>query len=575
LRLEGRAQFAWTDRRGSGHIRVMRARLSFVAAFGVVLASPAARAGFVPKTDAGAPSGPADNVVLADVDGDGRVDFVSSAEQIHLGQGDGTFVPGPTCAPGGPPVVADFDNDGRRDVFRVGDAPVICYGGPDGELTAEPGSVEPNPSAGLDTEGPAASGAAALDVDGDGWLDLYMTNYEGPGMVWFRDVLYVNDGAGRLQVAAEIPDPAYPGRGVTSGDFDEDGDPDLYVSNYRLVWNYLWRNNGAGGIVDEAEALGATGGNAHTISSAFGDLDGDGHLDILVGNFAHPGQPEIKVLLNEVVDGGAFVDTGNGGIAWQESHAGVALGDWDADGDLDVFVTTVYPGDHGRLHRNEGDATFVDATEEEGLTGQDQGYSVAWADVDGDGHLDVWLGGQQQNHLFLAQDRTGHWLQIDLRGDGQIVNAAAIGARVTVQAGARTIVREVQAEGGERGASDLRVHLGLGVHADPVEVEVRWPWAETCSYPATPDAVVEIVYEPGCDGGGGDETGEDGEETGSETDTGTDGGGGSAGTVDETGGEADAGASDDAGAGCGCRDGDPPAGLWTWALVPGLSRRRR
>jgi hypothetical protein len=287
-----------------------------------------------------------------------------------------------------------------------------------------------------------------------------------------------------------------------------------------------------------------------------------------VGNVAHPGQPEIAILLNEVVAGGAFVHAGNGDIAWQESHAGVALADHDLDGDLDAFVTTVYPGDSGRLHDNRGDATFVDVTADQGLAGQDQGYAVAWSDVDDDGTADLWLGGQQSAHLFLNQAQ-GHWLSVRLRGDGERVNAAAIGARITAHAGELVVVREVQAEGGERGGNDLELHMGVGAHDGPIVLEVAWPWAERCTYDATTDEHIEITYTPDCD--------EDppGEDTGEASDDdATASGDADEGTESGTSAGAAAGPADPSG--CACVITRQPLAVWAWlALMLPIVRRGR
>lgn len=537
-------------------------------------------AGFVAvKADEGPATMNANAVSFADFDGDGHTDFTRrGAPEVWLGNGDGTFVMGGSCEPSGPPVVADFDNDAKLDILRIHDQPVMCRGLGDGTFEVVDGAVQENPSAGLDSEGDAAHTGAATDLNLDGWLDLYMTNYEGPNFIWYLDVVYMGDGTGGLDVDHEV-DVKFAGRNVDAGDVEGDGDPDIYVSNYRLLQNFLFQNDGMGGLADVAGPGGATGGAAHTISSAFGDLDNDLDLDLFVGNFAHAGQPEIKILRNDIPTGGIFEDLGSGGITWQESYAGVALGDYDNDGDLDVFITTVYAGDFGRLYRNDVEGGFVDVTADEGLTGQHEAYGVSWADVNEDGALDLFLGGKQDAHLFLNQPNGNHWLSVGLSAAGsETVNAAAIGARVFAHTPDADYLRDLQAGGsaGERGSNELRVHFGLADYAGPVELEVEWPAGLTCFYPAQTDTRVDLVYSTDCDTegseGGGDtgDTGDDGE-----TDTGDTDGTGDGDT--ETGGTA---AADDPAdpSGCGCTHaGEPPARA-PWAvglLTPLVLLRRR
>jgi hypothetical protein len=465
-------------------------------------------------------------------------------------------------------------------MVRVRDEPALCRGdGSRGFVLDVP--VEPSPHAGMHTTGAQiAYAGAAADFDGDGWVDVYVTQYEDYDIgKFFADVVYGNAQGEGLVVAGQVPR-ALAGRGVEVADYDGDGDPDVYVANYRLRENFLIDNDGQGGLREIQEEVGAAGEWAHTISSAFGDLDGDGDLDLVIGNFSHPGQPGPAVLRNEIATQGRFVDVADHGIEWQESYASFALADYDNDGDLDLFITTVYPGDHGRLYRNRGDATFEDLSAQEGLGEQAEGYGLALGDIDGDGTIDALLGGTQPAHVYLGEPSEGHWLQLRLRGDGVSVNAAAIGARVIVRAGDRMVVREVQAggNGGDRGGSPLRLHFGLGAHEGAVEIEVRWPWAETCLYEVEVDQLATIEYEPRCDGGsetggstgGAASSGDDTSTGGIDLDTTT--------TADPTTETADAttGPGQDpapADEGCGCRHGGGGAAV-AFVLVPLAWRRR-
>jgi hypothetical protein len=494
----------------------------------VLFAPAAARAGFVPVAGDGGivvPTG--DGGTFADLDDDGAVDFLTVSPEVFLGVGDGTFVAGPSCDPGGAPIVGDFDNDGHLDVLRIRDEPVLCKGDGRGGLEVVPNAIETSPFVGMHSfGGQIAYGGAAADLDGDGWLDLYMSNYEDEptpenpnSFTPFADLFYANDGAGNLSIVAQAPEGLiFQNRGVTIGDYDDDVHPDVYSASYRLNRDLLW-NNDAGNVAEVAEEVDAMGWG-HTISAVFGDFDGDVDLDIFVCNFAHPGNPESFLYLNDVAQSGVFVEHAHG-IAWQESYASAAAADYDADGDLDLFMTTVYPGDFGRLYQNDGSGTFVDVTAEEGLSGQEQGYGVSWADIDADGDLDLWLGGSQAQHLHRNEGDGHHYLFVEPRGDGVLVDTAAITTRVIVRTATRSILREVQAggSGGDRGSSDHALHFGLGDEDGDVEIEVRWRTGVTCTYASSVDTVVRIAYapdDPACAvGGSSGESGSTGDVDGS------------------------------------------------------------
>jgi hypothetical protein len=172
-----------------------------------------------------------------------------------------------------------------------------------------------------------------------------------------------------------------------------------------------------------------------------------------------------------------FEDRGTCGVFYQESYASPAAGDYDNDGDLDLYFTTVYgTASFGRpnypvLFRNDGAFTFADATEPAGLAQQPPTYQAAWADFDNDGDLDLATAGK----LFVNEGTSAHWLEVHLEGDGTKVNRSAIGAQVRVLLPDRTLTRQVEAGTGEGNQNDLTLHFGLGDHATPVRLEVTWP----------------------------------------------------------------------------------------------------
>ena len=343
-------------------------------------------------------------------------------------------------------------------------------------------------------------GASWGDHDNDGFIDLHIGGYEIWGVENFHDIRVTNNqGTGLTTNWVQPIDGSFttdrprPARGIASADFDRDGDIDIYVSNYRMESNALYVNDGTGNFIDEAAVRGALGGTANdhwsnTIGSAWGDIDNDGELDIFVGNFAHSAgfsgpeiQPQSRFLRNRgssnpnPADNYTFEDMGQGGVGWQESYASPTLGDYDNDGDLDLFFTTVYESDAPRMYRNDGNFNFTDVTSSLGLSGIGQTYRAAFADYDNDGDLDLTTGGS----LFENQGNSNHWIKLKMVGDGQTVNRDAIGAQVRIQANGKTQTRQVEAGTGEGNQNDPTLHFGLGSHSGTVDLDILWPGGTT------------------------------------------------------------------------------------------------
>ncbi|MEY3144172.1 MAG: hypothetical protein RLY21_2665 [Planctomycetota bacterium] len=383
-------------------------------------------------------------------------------------------------------VIADIDNDGVGDLVSF--APIaIARGARDGDtIRLEPLKLP-------DTPATVSRGVAVADFNNDGFLDAYFGGYEDwPTQTTYPSILLLNEGGKGFRVASATADRRT--RGVTACDFDEDGDLDIYRSNYRLQPNSLLVNDGKAGFVDEASPRGALATSAgfeggHSIGACVGDFDGDGRFDLFAGNFAHVDsrgdQPKSRFLRNlGAAKGWTFEDLGECGVWYQESYASPAAGDFDNDGDLDLFFTTVYAiasfekPNHPVLFRNDGTPsgakwTFTDATAGSGLESLPPTYQAAWADVNRDGRLDLVTAGK----LFMNEGpSTAHWLCVRLRGDGVKVNRDAIGAqvRLTLPDG-RTLARQVEAGTGAGNANSPLLHFGLGAFAEPVTIEIRWP----------------------------------------------------------------------------------------------------
>jgi len=397
-------------------------------------------------------------------------------------------------------VWGDYNNDGALDFFSYYEREVREHDGtPLFTKVSLPAELREGNTRMDDTRG-----ASWADYNGDGYIDLYLGGALHPnsGRV-SPDALLFNDGDGTFTYASGWSGPTTYARGVTSCDFDEDGDQDIYVSNYWLQANLLWLNRGPdnsrdmGSFTNVAAAYNATGGNGHSVGSAWGDLDNDGHFDLFAGNFSHPGQPQSRFLKNlgpfdEAQDrpGGSyrFEDKGQCGLAWQESYASPALGDYDNDGDLDLYFTTIYPGDHCVLYRNDGNWKFTDVTAAENLGGLGTTYQAAWADFDNDGDLDLVSDGK----LLRNSGNSNHWLAVRLQGDGKSVNRAAIGAQARIRLDGRTLTRQVEGGTGEANQNELKLHFGLGGIGDPVDVVVTWPNGTTQKMTTAVDRSVVI-----------------------------------------------------------------------------------
>ena len=389
---------------------------------------------------------------------------------------------------GGVAACGDYDNDGYIDMFNPWE--LDLYRNQSGTGGFSPQSF---PSLSVSSSQAACWG----DWDADGYIDLYVCGFGGTGA---PDSVVMNNQNGSFSATWTQPVPYLPARCATACDFDEDADMDIYVSNYRLEANLLWQNNGTGSAFPFANVAfdyGVAGhytpgddyappiAYGHTIGSTWGDMDSDGHFDLFVGNFRHnwddgsqdyagfyrnrgPGNPnpndDWHFQLMDQLDG----------LDWQESFAVPALADYDNDGDLDLYFTTVYSGDNPVLFRNDGNWNFVDVTSEEGLSGLPPTYQAAWADFDNDGDVDLFTAGK----LFVNQGNPNSWLKVRLRSNPSTpaVNRFSLGAqaRIVLDDG-RTVTRQVDGGSGSINQNELTLHFGLDQQTTPVNIEIRWP----------------------------------------------------------------------------------------------------
>ncbi len=438
-------------------------------------------------------------------DGGGRFTDVTSDAGVR----DGGW--GGGCAAG------DYDNDGDPDLYVTNfGLNVLLRNDGDGGFS--------DVTAAANVAGSSWSlGAAFLDVEPDGDLDLYVANYLrfttgagepargactwkgipvmcGPrGYAAEEDVLYLNDGKGAFRdasIEAGVAGRPLYGMGVVAGDVDADGDTDLFVANDSQD-NHLFLNDGAGRFADGAlwagVALSGDGRQQASMGADLGDYDNDGDEDLFVTNFSDDYHTLYR---NE--GGGIFLDVTDAAGLDGPTRASLGWGggffDYDNDGDLDLFVASghVYPQVDGRdpatsyrqqslLFRNDGDGSFTDVTNESGpgLAVKRSARGAAFGDYDDDGDVDIALVNENALPALLRNDGGNALSWISLRLIGSRGNRDGIGARVRLQADGRLQFREVRLSSGYASSHDPRIHFGLGGASKVDRIEIRWPSGRT------------------------------------------------------------------------------------------------
>jgi hypothetical protein len=347
-------------------------------------------------------------------------------------------------------ALLDYDNDGDLDLYLVNYLTA-------NKLFRNNGGAFTDVTSGPLGDTGAGQSAAWADYDGDGDLDIYLVNYMTPNK------LLRNDGNGVFTDVTTRPlgDSGW-GLAVAWGDYDNDGDPDLYITNDGP--NRLLRNEG-GGVFTRITGLAIEDGGPGQ-GAAWGDYDNDGDLDLYVANYGTPN----KLIRND--GGNAFTQITTSPLGDTGNTTGVAWGDYDNDGDLDLYLRNY--GQPSKLLRNDGGGVFTAITTGP-LGDMANGTGVAWADYDGDGDIDLYLANDGQANQLLRNDlsSSAHW--IDLQLVGLVSNRSAIGARACVWAGGVLRTQEVSGGSGYMSQNSLVLHFGLGTATVADSVAVAWP----------------------------------------------------------------------------------------------------
>jgi enediyne biosynthesis protein E4 len=473
---------------------------------------------------------------LFDCDDDGRLDIVlvngSTVEHLLKGgdpmvtlyhqEPDGSFKDITAAAGltrkgwGMGLAVADYDNDGKLDLFVTGYTGSALYRNL-GNCKFE----DVTDKAGVRGSG-FMTGAAWGDYDRDGYVDLFVSRYShldlnnlpqfgsnkfcrfkgilvqcGPwGLEGESDFLYHNRGDGTFEevsVKAGVHDDiGYYGLGVMWVDYDDDGWPDLLVAN-DSVPNYLYHNNRDGTFTDvgmlTGVALSGEGMELGNMGVDWGDYDHSGRLSFFVTHFEEQPNSLYRNMGAKGFDDVSWT-SGVGQPSYPYVGWGTAFFDMDNDTWLDLFVANghVYPQidtiDVGArykepmlLHRNNRDGTFDEVSKEAGLQAipLKSRRGAAFGDIFNNGNIDIVLLNVGEPPSVLLNTNRDPYHRVLFKLIGTKSNRAAIGARVTIRAAGVKQFSEVRSGASYLSQNDLRLHFGLGTASKMESVEIRWP----------------------------------------------------------------------------------------------------
>ena len=423
-------------------------------------------------------------VAWGDYNGDGFADlFVTNSSQqnnfLYQNNGAGSFIKITTGelvelkASSESGNWVDIENDGDLDLFVANlddQANFLFQNDGSGNFTRiMEGEIV--------TETFASTGSCWIDLENDGDLDVFITNRNNQD-----NSLFLNDGSGnftRVDDSILVSDGG-DSRACGWADIDNDGDWDLFVGNAHQR-NFLYLNNGDGTFSKIADTE-LTARIDYTYGLSWADVDGDGDLDLFVANVIDGSSRYNELFLND--GAGNFSRVDQEPITTDVGPSkGNAWGDFDNDGDLDLFVANGTPNRDVRnfLYLNQGFGIFtrVDIS----FIAQDNEVSagVALADYDNNGTLDIfvanWENEDQNNTLYKNTNTVGNWVELSLHGVQS--NRFGVGALARVHAiiNGEDIWQEriILNNTGYGSQNSLVVHFGLGSATKILEIEIHWP----------------------------------------------------------------------------------------------------
>lgn len=356
---------------------------------------------------------------------------------------------------------ADVNNDGNIDAFIINatqDPSSLFLGNGNGSFNEQK-------SSGISYEPQYFHGAAWLDYDNDGFVDLLTTNFFETRF----HHLYQNNGDNTFTRVFESPlvQESHRSMAPICADYDNDGLIDVFIPNGSNEANNLFRNLGngrfekilTGPIVTDLD---------NSVGAAWGDYDNDGDLDLYVANASG----QVNRLYRNDGDGSFSSITNSTTTQTRDSH-GVSWVDIDNDADLDLLVTNDIGANS--LFINDSEGNFTPKLDEYLSANTGLSFGHSWADYDKDGDMDLILmnHGEQANVFLCNQTNGGSWISIRLEGTNS--NFSAIGAKVRVKANDLWQMRQVTTVSGFGSQHSLRQHFGLGTSSSIDSIEINWP----------------------------------------------------------------------------------------------------
>jgi hypothetical protein len=312
-------------------------------------------------------------------------------------------------------------------------------------------------------------GASFADYDNDGFVDLFLSDY----MPTRFNRLFHNNGDGSFSEINNTPIASEAAYSITGAwaDYDKDGDQDLFVVNDKDYSNTLYQNKG-NGFFEKVNSI-VSNDKGNSVSACWADFDNDRDLDLYVTNsnadaflYKNEGDGSFTKVTNSLI-----TQTGNG------STHGSSWIDIDKDGDLDLYITA--NNKNKLLYLNNGSGQFTRKTTELLNSAAGSCYSQSWSDFDKDGDMDVFVTTlkNEPNVLYTNNGNANAWVEIKLTGT--VSNKSAIGARIEVSAqingSAVWQMREVNSQTGLGGQNSYLQHFGLGNASIADSIIIHWP----------------------------------------------------------------------------------------------------